>query len=164
MQENANISKQLSGQGLVRFLGFSAHSEEAALALMDHYAFDTILFPVNYVNWYQGHFGPDVLDEAQRKGMGILALKALAKKPWPDGKKEKWTKAWYSPVESYEEAKTALRWTLSRPVTSCVCPSHADLLWWMIDAEREITPLTPEDEQVIARATVGITPIFSGHR
>ena len=70
-------------QGLVRFLGFSAHSEEAALALMDHYEFDTILFPVNYVCWYQGHFGPVVLDKAQQKGMGILAIKALAKKPWP---------------------------------------------------------------------------------
>ena len=151
-------------QGLVRFLGFSAHTEEAALALMDHYEFDTILFPVNYVNWYQGRFGPIVLDKAQQKGLGILALKALAKKPWPDGRKEKWTKAWYSPVDNYEEARTAVRWTLSRPVTACVSPSHAEFLWWMIDAEREIIPLTSEDEEVIARSTEGITPIFAGNR
>jgi aryl-alcohol dehydrogenase-like predicted oxidoreductase len=151
-------------QGLVRFLGFSAHTEEAALALMDHYDFDTILFPVNYVTWYQGHFGPVVLDKAQEKGMGILALKALAKRPWPDRKKEKWTKAWYSPVESYEEAKTALRWTLSRPVTSCVSPSHAELLWWMIEAEKEITPLTSQDEEVVARSTEGVAAIFPRER
>ena len=150
-------------QGLVRFLGFSAHTEEAALALMDHYPFDAILFPVNYVNWYQGHFGPAVLDKAQHKEMGILALKTLAKRPWPDGKRERWTKAWYSPVDSYEEAKTALRWTLSRPVTACVSPSHAELLWWMIDAEKEITPLASQDEMAIARSTEGITPIFAGH-
>ena len=148
-------------QGLVRFLGFSAHSEEAALCLMDHYEFDTILLPVNYVCWYQGHFGPAVLDKAQQKGMGILALKTLAKKPWPDGKKEKWTKTWYSPVDTYEEARTALRWTLSRPVTACVCPSHAELLWWMIDAEKEITPLTPEDEDAVAHSTESIAPIFA---
>jgi aryl-alcohol dehydrogenase-like predicted oxidoreductase len=147
-------------QGLVRFLGFSAHTEEAALALMDHYEFDTILFPVNYVIWYQGHFGRVVLDKAQQKGMGILALKTLAKKPWPDGKKEKWTKAWYSPVDTYEEARTALRWTLSRPVTACVSPSHVEHLWWMIDAEKEITPLTPEEEETIARSTADIAPIF----
>ena len=148
-------------QGLVRFLGFSAHSEEAALSLMDHYEFDAILFPVNYVCWYQGHFGPAVLEKAQQKGMGILALKALAKKPWPDGKKEKWTKPWYSPVDTYEEARAALRWTLARPVTACVSPGHAELLWWMIDAEREITPLTPEDERVIAESTENTTPIFA---
>ena len=92
--------------------------------------------------------------------MGILALKALAKRPWPDGKKEKWTKAWYSPVESYEEAKTALRWTLSRPVTACVSPSHVELLWWMIEAEKEITPLTSGDEEVLAHSTDGVAPIF----
>ena len=147
-------------QGLVRFLGFSAHSEEAALSLMDHHDFDTILYPVNYVSWYQGHFGPAVLDKAQQQGMGILALKALAKKPWPDGKKEKWTKPWYSPVDSYEEARTALSWTLSRPVTSCVSPGHAEFLWWMINAEKEMSPLTSEAEEAIARSTVGITPIF----
>ena len=148
-------------QGLVRFLGFSAHSEEAALALMDHYEFDTILFPLNYVIWYQGHFGPAVFDKAQEKGMGILALKTLAKKPWPDGKKEKWTKAWYSPVDTYEEARTALRWTLSRPVTACVSPSHAEFLWWMIDAEKEVTPLTPEDEEAIVLSTESVAPIFA---
>ena len=148
-------------QGLVRFLGFSAHSEEAALSLMEHYEFDTILFPVNYVCWYQGYFGPAVLDKAQQKGMGILALKTLAKKPWPDGEERKWAKTWYSPVDTYEEARTALRWTLSRPVTACVCPSHAELLWWMIEAEKEITPLTSEEEDAIAQSTDNITPIFA---
>ena len=151
-------------EGLVRFLGFSAHTEEAALALMDQYEFDSILFPVNYVTWYQGHFGSNVLDKAQEKEMGVLALKALAKKPWPDGKIERWTKAWYSPVDTYEEARTALRWTLSRPVTACVSPGHAELLWWMIDAEKELTPLTSEDEKVISQSTEGITPIFVGHQ
>jgi len=147
-------------QGLVRHLGFSAHTEEAALALMDHYDFDSILFPVNYVTWHQGHFGPSVLAKAQSKEMGILALKTLAKKPWPDGKKEKWTKAWYSPVDTYEEAKKALSWTLSRPVTSCVSPSHAEFLWWMIEAEKELQPMMQEDEAAIAASTEGIAPIF----
>ena len=151
-------------QGLVRFLGFSAHTEEAALALMDHYDFDSILFPLNYVTWYQGHFGPTVVEKAQEKGAGILALKALAKMPWPDDKKEKWTKAWYSPVETYEEARSALRWTLSRPVTACVSPSHAELLWWMIDAERDFDQMPDQDEEAIVRSTEGVTPIFPRSR
>ena len=147
-------------QGLIRYLGFSAHSEEAALLLMDQFEFDAILYPVNYVCWYQGQFGPAVIEKAQQKGMGILALKALAKQPWPEGKKERWIKPWYAPVESYEEACTALRWTLSRPVTSCVCPGHAEFLWWMIDAEKQIVSLTPDEEQRIALATDQLAPIF----
>ena len=72
-------------QGLVRFLGFSAHSEEAAIALMEHYAFDTILFPFNWTAWYKGGFGPRVLAKAHELGMGILALKSLAKRAWNEG-------------------------------------------------------------------------------
>src|SRR5271157_200378 len=71
--------------GKVRFLGFSAHSVEAALALMQGFAFDTILCPVNYATWHAGNFGPQVLARAQEKKMGILALKAMAKGPWPQG-------------------------------------------------------------------------------
>ena len=93
--------------------------------------------------------------------MGILALKTLAKKLWSDGNKEKWKKAWYSPVETYEEARTALRWTLSRPVTACVCPSHAEFLWGMLEAEKEMQLLEPEDEGAVALSTEGIAPIFS---
>lgn len=147
-------------RGWVRFLGFSAHSEEAALAMMDAFAFDTILFPVNYVCWYQGNFGPAVLARAREKQMGILALKTLAKKPWPDPQARAWPKIWYSPVDTYEEAKRALNWTLSRPVTACVPPGHAEFLWWMIDAEKEFTPLTPEDEEAMKQAARSVDPIF----
>src|ERR1035441_4416039 len=38
-------------EGKVQHLGFSAHNEEAAAALMDHFPFDSVLFPVNFVNY-----------------------------------------------------------------------------------------------------------------
>jgi aryl-alcohol dehydrogenase-like predicted oxidoreductase len=37
---------QAREEGLVRYLGFSAHSEEAAVALLDGFGFDSILFPL----------------------------------------------------------------------------------------------------------------------
>ena len=61
--------------GKVRFIGFSAHSVENALSMLDHYDFDTILFPINFVLFSQANFGPQVLARAREKGMGILALK-----------------------------------------------------------------------------------------
>lgn len=61
--------------GKVRFIGFSAHSVEVALDAMDRYPFDTILFPVNFVLYSQAKFGPQVLDKARQKKMGIMALK-----------------------------------------------------------------------------------------
>ena len=45
-------------QGLVRFLGFSAHSEEAVIALLDQFEYDSILFPFNWVCWDAGELRP----------------------------------------------------------------------------------------------------------
>ena len=147
-------------KGLIRYIGFSAHSEEAALAMMDRFAFDTILFPFNWVCWHQGRFGPRVLEKAQEKGLGILALKALAKRPWAPGETRPWPKCWYCPVDSPEEAALALRFTLSRPITAAVSPSHAELLWWACDAAQALKPLSEEEELAVARRSEGIKPIF----
>ena len=147
-------------QGLVRHLGFSAHSEEAALALMDNFDFDTILFPFNWVCWNQGKFGPRVLKKAQEKGLGVLALKSLAKRKWKEGEERKWSKTWYSPVDTFEEASMALRFSLSKPITAAVCPSHAELLWWACDAADQFKPLSEEEAAEVVKRSAGLDPIF----
>ena len=147
-------------RGQVRYIGFSAHSEEAALALLDRFSFDSILFPFNWVCWHQGGFGPRALQAAQRQGIGILALKALARRPWQEGEALPWPKCWYAPVNTFEEAELALRFTLSRPVTAAVCPSHAELLWWACDIADRFQPLTADEEALVAQQSVGLKPIF----
>jgi len=147
-------------QGLVRYLGFSAHSEEAAMALLDRFEFDSILFPCNWVCWHQGHFGPRMLEKAQEKGVGLLALKALAKRKWKENEERKWPKCWYAPVDTFEEVALALRFTLSKPITAAVSPGHAELLWWACDTADRFTPLTEEEAAEIARRSEGLDPIF----
>lgn len=147
-------------KGLTRFIGFSAHSEDAALAMIDRFDFDTILFPFNWVCWYQRNFGQRLLKKAHEKGLGILALKALAKRKWKEGEERKWTKTWYSPVDDFEEASLALRFTLSKPITSAVCPSHAELLWWACDAGDQFKPLSEEEESKLESLSEGLEPIF----
>ena len=36
-------------EGKIRYIGFSVHSAETAVAAMDRYPFDTVLFPLNFV-------------------------------------------------------------------------------------------------------------------
>jgi predicted aldo/keto reductase-like oxidoreductase len=149
-------------QGIIKHVGFSAHSEEAALALLDRFKFDSILFPFNWVCWHQGNFGHRVLEKARRKGVSMLALKALAKTNWKEGEERKWPKCGrYVPVDSPEEASLALRFTLSLPVTSAVSPSHAELLWWACDTADRFKPLSKEENAILAEKSKGIEPIFS---
>lgn len=147
-------------QGLVKYLGFSAHSEEAALALLDCFEFDSILFPFNWVCWHQNRFGPMVLEKAEKKGVGILGLKALAKRKWKESEERKWPKCWYAPVDSPEEASLALRFTLSLPVTAAVGPDHAELLWWACDAAEQFKPLSKEEAAQVAEKSQSLDPIF----
>jgi len=152
--------KEARDKGLIKHIGFSAHSEEAALALLDAFAFDSILFPFNFACWYEGGFGPKVLEAAKKKGVGILALKSLAKRSWGDGEKRAWPKCWYAPVDTKEEAALALRWTLSQGVTAAVSPSHAELLWWMCDAAEKYKPISEKESAGLKKSAKGLKVIF----
>ncbi len=148
--------------GIVRHLGFSAHSETAALALMDAFAFDSILFPVNWVTWNTGKFGARVVDIAVQKGLAILALKTLAKCQWAnEEERKKSPKTWYHPVESYEEAQLAVRFTLSRPVNAAVSPGYEYLIRWAVEAAEEFEPITAEEEALLADRARDLSPIFT---
>jgi predicted aldo/keto reductase-like oxidoreductase len=56
-------------EGKVRYLGFSAHSEEAAIAMLDRFHFDSILFPTNFVCFTSGHFGYSVRVTPRSSGL-----------------------------------------------------------------------------------------------
>ena len=146
--------------GKIRFIGFSAHSEEAALTLMDRYSFDTILFPINWVTWNESGFGSRVVEKALGKNMGVLAIKSLAKRKWNENERPNNSKTWYRPVENYDEARLALRFTLSKPVTAAVSPGEEKFFWWACDAADDFTPLTDREEEQIASKAKGLEPIF----
>lgn len=148
-------------EGKIRFIGFSAHSVEAALAMIDRFEFDTILFPFNYTIWYAGSFGPQVMAKAREKNMGILALKAMAKGPWPEGAdRSKYLKCWYEPLTSTDDIRMGLRFTLSHPVTACIPPGEASLWKTAIGLRNDLQPLTDSEiEAIRAKAEAG-TPLF----
>jgi aryl-alcohol dehydrogenase-like predicted oxidoreductase len=102
-------------EGKVRYLGCSAHSEEAALAMLDRFKLDSILFPINFVAFTQANFGPRVIARAKEKGTARLALKSLALTPFKDRHdpaRAAHPKAWYVPIEDRDLASKALRFTL----------------------------------------------------
>lgn len=125
---------QAREEGLIRHIGFSAHSEEAALLMLDSFEFDSVLFPINFSCWNEGSFGPKLLAKAEEQQIGILALKALAKRPIVEGETKPWAKSWYVPIDTLQEAIPALAFTLSQPVTAAVAPGHIELLRLACDA------------------------------
>jgi aryl-alcohol dehydrogenase-like predicted oxidoreductase len=149
--------------GKIRFIGFSAHSVETALALMDRFEFDTILFPINFVLFSQAKFGPTVLERARQKDMGILALKAMAKTVWPKDMKQEarpQPKCWYQPAPIADEAALALRWTLSQPITAAVPPGDEKYFRRALDIAQKFVPIRAEEEKILMASAAGVEPLF----
>ena len=148
--------------GKVRFIGFSAHSVEVALAAMDRFNFDTILFPINFVLFSQANFGPQVIDAAQKKEMGILALKGMAKTTWPDAGKGEHPhpKCWYEPADFPHQAALGYRWTLSRPVTAAMPPGDERYFRLGMDIGQQFEPITEQESAKLLASAAGINPIF----
>jgi len=149
-------------EGKIRFIGFSVHSQEAALAALERYNFDTILFPVNWVLFTQADFGPKILKKAQEKQMGILALKAMAKTVWPADQKKDHPepKCWYRPAGFPDEASLGLRWTLSHPITAAIPPGDEKYFRLAMDVAQSYKPLEPHEEQALLTGGHGVEPIF----
>ncbi len=154
--------QNMQREGKIRYIGFSAHNEDAAIRLLDAFPFDSVLFPVNWATWYGGEFGPRLVEAAQKREAAVLALKALAWRRWEEDEERHWNKTWYRPVDTAEQAERFLRFTLSRPVTSAVSPGHIEHFQWACDAADRFTPLSEDEEAALeAEARELKAPVFS---
>lgn len=149
-------------EGQIKHLGFSAHSVDAALAAMDQFAFDSILFPFNYVTYERAGFGPQIMEAAQAKGVARLALKGMVRGPWQEGdaRRSDYPKAWYEPLADRTEAAQALRYTLSLPITSALPPGDIRLFRMAMDIADEFTPLSRPEQEALQVQAQSEQPLF----
>ncbi len=147
-------------KGLIRHIGFSAHSAEIALKLMDHFDFDSVLFPINWVNYFEANFGPQVVARAEEKGVGRLALKAMARGRLIQGAAKTYAKCWYEPIDDPELALLSLRFTLSQPITAAVPPGDQTLFRLALSLAEKITPITEAEIQLLKEKAKESTPLF----
>ena len=149
-------------EGKIRFIGFSVHSVETALAALDRYNFDTVLFPVNWVLFSQANFGQQILKRAQEKKIGALALKSMAKTVWPASERPHHPQpnCWYKPAGFPDEASLGLRWTLGHPITAAIPPGDEQYFRLAMDVAQNYKPLDAHEEQALLGSGHGVEPIF----
>jgi len=134
-------------EGKVRHLGFSAHTTKGALAAMNGFRFDTVMFPITFAEYFLMGFGKPVLALAKEQGAAVFGMKTLCAGAWPEGA-ERTRKWWYRTVEDQDEISMALRFTLShQPVAAGIPPSFLDLLDRTIEAGRSYRPITELETQ-----------------
>jgi predicted aldo/keto reductase-like oxidoreductase len=147
-------------EGKIKHVGFSAHSVDAALLAMDNYNFDSTLFPINFASWNAGDFGPQVYAMAKKKGMGILALKAMALTRLQPGEEKYSKNVWYRPIQDEETIKMALKFTLSKDITAAIPPGNNLLFLKALEIMNNYKPITADESQKLADLAKVTEPIF----
>lgn len=147
-------------EGKVKHLGFSAHSVDAAMLAMNNFDFDSILFPINFACWNAGNFGPQVYAEAEKRGMGILALKAMALTRLKDGEQKFYKNVWYKPILDEEIMKMALKYTLTKNITAAVPPGKNTLFLKALEFMNDFGEITAAETQKLAELSQVTEPVF----
>ena len=149
-------------EGKIRYIGFSVHSRETALAAMDRYNFDTILFPLNWVLLTQAELRPADSEEGAGEADGHPGLKSMAKTVWPADQKKNHPepKCWYQPAAFPDEASLGLRWTLGHPITAAIPPGDEKYFRLAMDVAQNYKPLEAHEEQALLAGGAGREPIF----
>lgn len=147
-------------EGKIKHVGFSAHSVDAALLAMNSYDFDSILFPINFACWHTGDFGPQVYAEAEKRGMGILALKAMALTPLEQGEAKYDKNVWYRPIQDEEIMKMALKFTLSMNITAAVPPGKNTLFLKALEFMNNFEPISGDETNKLLALAKNTKPIF----
>ncbi len=147
-------------EGKIKWVGFSAHSAEAALKALDLFDFQSVLFPVNFVTWSQGLFGPQIMAKAKERGAARLALKAMARTSWPEGAERIFPNCWYEPLADPRLAELALRYTLSMDVTAAVPPGDPRLFRLAMQFASRFTPITADETTELLQLATNLDPIF----
>jgi predicted aldo/keto reductase-like oxidoreductase len=141
--------KKLKKDGKIKFMGFSTHSNEAAVidAAAEKDLFDVILTSYNFKQTYVNELN-SAIKKASQAGIGIVAMKTLAGGGFLDKEKTK-------PINS----TAALKWVLSNPDVTTTIPGMTDFdqldLNVKILADISITDAEKKD-LIIAQAETGL--------
>lgn len=154
----AEVLLEAREEGTVRSVGITGHGHDAPAAFLEalrRYDLDTVMFPVNPRMWADPEYRRDaegLLARCEERGVGVMAIKAAARRPWGSG--ERFASTWYEPYEDPEDIAGGVAFTLSVPGVDAFCtPGDLDLLPWVLDAaERRSTMTEGERETAVADA------------
>lgn len=147
-------------EGKIKHIGFSAHSVEAAMLAMQNFDFDSILFPINFACWNAGNFGPQVFAEAEKRGMGILALKSMALTPLHNGEDLIFKNCWYKPIADEAIMKMALKYTLSKKITAAIPPGEYTLFLKALEFMVDFGAITDDEIHELLSLAKTTKPVF----
>ncbi|MEA4824662.1 MAG: aldo/keto reductase [Clostridiaceae bacterium] len=150
-------------EGIIRHTGITAHSEAAALAALELYDFDTVLYPMNWSLMMAFDNGKALLAKAKERGMGFLAMKAFIERAWNDQAERegsRFPKSWCKPIDTEDRTflLAAMRFTLELGVDTLVPSGNFETFSFAIEHidEALAKPISEEEHALLADKLEGV--------
>ena len=151
--------------GLTRFIGITGHGVQAPaiyLEALRRFDFDTVLFPLNYVQMSIPEYRRTTLDliaECRKKDVGTMVIKSITRGPW--GEKAQTATTWYEPFEKMEEIQDAVNFVLSQDVTGICTAGDTRVLPLVLRACENFRPLSVVEQESLIESGKALEPLFS---
>lgn len=148
--------------GRVRFLGITGHHCGVLREALERYPFDSVMFPLNPLQAADPDPALDyrpLLETAERRGVGAIGIKAIARGPWADGVWREYS-TWYEPHTDPATIRERVRYALSHPIATSVLPSDVRLWPALFDAAEHFEPLPPPERDALVEAERGRDPLY----
>jgi len=152
-------------RGIVRYLGITGHGINTPaifIEALSRFDFDCVMFPLNfklYGNSAYRESSEQLLRICQTKDIGVMAIKSIARGPYPSDIKTHTT--WYEPFTDQEMIDKAVNFTLSQPITGICLAGDVRLTPKLIRACQNYTPLSSDAQQEMLILSIQYAPLFS---
>lgn len=123
------LMRDLKEKGIARNIGFSAHNEDAAIAMIERYDFDSVLFPFNWFMNMEHGMGSRLMRLAKERNMGVLAMKSLIERSFTSSAERyasRYPKSWCKPIDPEEKefGTAAMKYVLDMGADTLIPPGN----------------------------------------
>lgn len=152
-------------RGLIRHIGITGHGVDSPrifIEALNRFEFDSILFPLNFVQMSNPDFHKDaeaLIALCKDKDVGTMVIKTITKGPWGD--KEKTATTWYEPFDQMEEIQPAVNFALSYEVTGLCTAGDVNVLPMVLKACQNFSPLSQSEREAMIQSGREFEPLFT---
>lgn len=152
-------------EGLTDYIGITGHGNQSPAVFIEalkRFDFDTVLFPLNFVQFGNPEYRQSTLDllaMCQARDVGVMIIKAVARRPW--GQREHTHDCWYEPFSDLETIQQGVNFALSQPGVTGLCTTgDMKVLPLFLEACQNFAPLKDPAQAALiesAPALQGVT-------
>jgi aryl-alcohol dehydrogenase-like predicted oxidoreductase len=142
-------------EGLTDYIGITGHGNHVPavfLEALDRFDFDTLLFPINFVQYANPEYrrnSDELLRQCHEKDVGVMIIKSIAKLPW--GERQRSYNTWYEPFDDPVQIQQGVNFALSQDVTGLCTSADVTILPMFLDACEWFEPMdTMQQEELIS--------------